>query len=66
MLQRAWQSQYPRIASLDADWSWKLVIGPAGALVKSLATLGWHCSSAFNMRTRGGEVLDLRSTAPAV
>ena len=65
VMQRAWQTQFLKVTAAGRR-NWSQVIGPAGALARSMQHLGWIGSSAFAVRTRSGEILDLRDTSPSV
>eukprot|EP00959_Pyramimonas_sp_CCMP1952_P287070 6003325-Pyramimonas_sp.AAC.1 len=66
MILLAWRSQFPAVASVDSNVRWEHGRGLAGAFARSLLVLGWKYPSAFNMRTRGDEAVDLMEVFPVL
>ena len=44
---------------------WAGVAGPAGATLMAMKELKWKMSSAFNLMSQTGEILDIREEAPS-
>ena len=53
----------PEVRKIKRPWAG--VAGPAGATLMAMKELRWKMSSAFNLMSETGEVLDIREEAPS-